>query len=392
MRKMEHLIRFELDNKPELRKSGDSYCYEIRADYSDGMDDDTAVEILCGDEPLQAFDEKMDEWYYDYKCDILSEIEQDVEDNLTADVGPYPEGFTEEEGGVFDDLMRKLVYVQAPEDFHLNQVFRVNIVVDTGDGNYDYALNSARLCSDGRHEQSINDKASVVWLAREQGYTKAQLQEAVMEENVLDPRGFLGTMRQEIESCTSHMAALVFLAEMSLRDLMELNRIIKLRGRDRRPCDATKDLGCGCITISKNAMTGLYDLWYGAGGVFGIELERDVRLPISYIRSALPDGGDGYSIASVYGMSNSAWERGEVKQVCESDDLSGDAVNRSLELVFDVGKNGFKVTVHESESGEWTHAEFPLSPDEHPEFDRFIGNEIYSWISLWREQKEDGDE
>lgn len=43
--------------------------------------------------------------------------------------------------------------------------------------------------------------------------------------------------------------------------------------------------------------------------MFEIELEKDVKLPIKYIRSALPDGGDGnYSIKRVYGMSEKFWD------------------------------------------------------------------------------------
>ena len=49
--------------------------------------------------------------------------------------------------------------------------------------------------------------------------------------------------------------------------------------------------------------------------MFEIQLERDVKLPVKYIRSALPDGGDGYAVESVYGMCGSAWTRGGVKMI-----------------------------------------------------------------------------
>ena len=41
----------------------------------------------------------------------------------------------------------------------------------------------------------------------------------------------------------------------------------------------------------------------------------DVKLPVKYIRSALPDGGDGYAVESVYGMCGSAWTQGGVKMI-----------------------------------------------------------------------------
>ena len=52
-----------------------------------------------------------------------------------------------------------------------------------------------------------------------------------------------------------------------------------------------------------------------AEACFEIQLERDVKLPVKYIRSALPDGGDGYAVESVYGMCGSAWTQGGVKMI-----------------------------------------------------------------------------
>lgn len=51
------------------------------------------------------------------------------------------------------------------------------------------------------------------------------------------------------------------------------------------------------------------------------------------------------------------------------------------EMITDYGAE-FRLTVHEPESGVTTSGTFPVSVDEHPEFDDAIGNEIYSWIAL----------
>lgn len=45
----------------------------------------------------------------------------------------------------------------------------------------------------------------------------------------------------------------------------------------------------------------------------------------------------------------------------------------------------FNLILYEPESGLTQKWEFPISCDEHPEFNETIGNEIYSWISLWSE-------
>lgn len=41
------------------------------------------------------------------------------------------------------------------------------------------------------------------------------------------------------------------------------------------------------------------------------------------------------------------------------------------------------------ESGECSQIDAPLSFDEHPEFDKNIGDEIYSWLSLWADELAD---
>ena len=111
------------------------------------------------------------------------------------------------------------------------------------------------------------------------------------------------------------MSTVTFLVELTLEELIELNRLIRLQDRNGHFYDSRKNPYCGYIIIDKNTETGLYDPWNGGGSVFEIQLERDVRLPIKYIRSALPDGGDGYSIDSVYGMCGSAWQCGGVKTI-----------------------------------------------------------------------------
>ena len=122
-------------------------------------------------------------------------------------------------------------------------------------------------------------------------------------------------MRVEVANIASHMNTVTFLVEMSLSDLMELNRLIRLQDRNGHFYDSRKNPYCGYIILEKDTVTGLYDPWQGGGSVFEIQLERDVKLPVKYIRSALPDGGDGYAVESVYGMCGSAWTQGGVKMI-----------------------------------------------------------------------------
>lgn len=202
----------------------------------------------------------------------------------------------------------------------MGQEFYVNIMVDTGDGNYDYVLNNVYPSYCGDYDEHIDDKASIVWLTKSQGYTKTQLKKALRSEEAIDyyqkePCGFLRSMLKEVVNIASHMNTLTFLVKLSLKDLIALNRLIKLQNRNGHLDDAVKNPYCGYIVIEKGTGTGLYDPWNGGGSLFEIELEKDVRLPIRFIRSALPDGGDGYSVESVYGMCEDAWCGGGVKLI-----------------------------------------------------------------------------
>lgn len=64
-------------------------------------------------------------------------------------------------------------------------------------------------------------------------------------------------------------------------------------------------------------------------------------------------------------------------------------MERNLHLTICMDGDNVKIVVTEPESGEVSHFKFVYSPDEHPEFDRVIGNEIYSWLSLWADAEDE---
>lgn len=108
---------------------------------------------------------------------------------------------------------------------------------------------------------------------------------------------------------TSSINMLTILVKMPLREAIKLNEKIRKAEETGHQYSPWLRPDCGSVTISKNANVGLYDAWNGGGSLFEIELEKDVRIPIRYISSALPDGSRGrWSIESVYGMVGSAWK------------------------------------------------------------------------------------
>lgn len=311
-----------LDNGNFYLEKEDNGCYtgQIYADYRDELSNDQVLKIMSSDDPANAFWDMLLEAYQGTEWQYREEIEQKVRKELTAEDGMFPNGMTPVEEEVFADLMMEMVGFLLPEDHFLKQDVCVNIMVDTGDGNYDYVLNSVYPAYCGEYNERIDDRASITWLARSQGYTKTQLWKAMRSEEPIDynsrePDGFLKSMRKEAVNIASHMNILTFLVSMTLEDLIKLNRLVKLQDRNGHYYDARKNPYCGYIIIEKGTETGLYDPWSGGGSLFEIELEKDVRLPIKYIRSALPDGGDGYSVESVYGMCRSAWRQDAVKKI-----------------------------------------------------------------------------
>ncbi len=316
MDKLKQAVSDVLDTLLSVERQEDgTFSCEIYADYRDEMGDKTAIKISRSEYPMSAFWEQLDEWYQDYQWALEDELEKEVRAKLTATDGPYPEGFSDEDDDRMLDTLHNLVYFKLPDEHFLKQSFHVNIMVDTGDGNVDYTLNSAYPCWYGKYGEPIDPKAGIAWLAKTQGYTRGRLKRALQEGDMAEPKGFLQSMRVELANLSSAMSTVTFLVELTLEQLIELNRLIRLQDRNGVHYDARENPYCGYIIIDKSTETGLYDPWNGGGSVFEIQLEKDVKLPIKYIRSALPDGGDGHSVGSVYGMCGSAWTRGGVKTI-----------------------------------------------------------------------------
>lgn len=299
------------------REENGCFIYEMDADYRDEIDDKTAVQILEADMPLQEFWDTLEEGYRDEQWQLQDELFNEIIEQLTTlDDGEILIEFDETEEDEIREIMNEYISFEYPADHYLDQEFCVNIMMDTGDGNYDYVLNSVYPCWYGDPKERHNDKAAIVWLAKQQGYNKTQFRNAMNDGDSSNPHGFLESMRQELANLPSHMSTLTFLVKMTLRDLIELNRLIRLQDRNGHFYDATKNPYCGYIILAKETETGLFDPWSGGGSVLEIELEKDVRIPIRFIRSALPDVKRRfeYSVGDVYGLCESAW-RDTVKEI-----------------------------------------------------------------------------
>lgn len=224
-----------------------------------------------------------------------------------------------------EDMFNRLWYLRLPFEHYMSQEVCINIIIDTGDKNYDYSLNATYPHYNGVKGEEIDDKASLVWLAQQQGYSKEQLQDVLTNgEDAVEQHGFLPTVFQEVINCCVPLPRLIFPVKMTLKQACELNKIINKRdkaGDEYEPkkrkyeYEPEKRKDVGTVILDKSVEPLLYDSWGGGGSVWGIELDKDVEIPIKYIESALPDEYLDYSIHDCYGCTDDCWKPDVVKEI-----------------------------------------------------------------------------
>lgn len=286
-------------------KENGIFTYEFFPDQGDRLSDTTVCNILLEKDIELAFVETVEALYDEHRDCVFSEYIHAAMDDL------YPKDREEKEEmkQYLYELLTELISFEYPFAHYKEQEYCVDLMIDTGDANAVYESNSVYPGPYGIKGDGIDKEASLVWLAKTQGFTKTQLEQALYKGDVAAPVGFLESVRQEVANETSGSNCLTFLVKMVLSDLVKLNELIQLQepnGEKLYHADARPD--CGAVTISKEAQPGLYDPWNGAGSVFEIQLEKDIELPIKYIRSCLPDRYFTWSVYAVYNIPDSAWE------------------------------------------------------------------------------------
>ena len=282
---------------------------EMYLDYRDTLENSTLYDIMTADNPRETFDELISDWTFDGSLYYQDELEKEIKNNLTEDETDF---FNEH----FDELnewFQENYYFYYDEE-HYNETVKVNIMLDTGNANSDFTrddiLNYCNYYSNGGKD--LKD-SSILWLAKQQ--KKAGLLREAIKGKQIDDK-FINSCIQELENLPSHMATLTFLVNMKLFDYFELREAIESEKELNDSYVLEDRKGKGTITISKDTMCGLFDVWSGGGSVLEIELDKDVVLPIKCIWKAEIETGKseyGYSVDSVYGLIGSAWD-GEIKE------------------------------------------------------------------------------
>lgn len=268
--------------KKECFVNKDTGRYEstIYVDYRDEIPTDIIKKILA----CKTSEQKMD-MFHEYIYEAYCESEESIFEYIIKDIQKELEFMNMDYTDIRDYIV-DMVDIEYPHEEFLKTKVNANLIVDTGDGESDFILNTASYMED-----NIDDESSIKWLVNQQGYSTEELQKVLFDEDYEIKDVFMKSIYQELIDTTSSMNALTFLIDTTLEELINFD-LDKIES----------------VTVSKNSNCGLIDYWNGAGGSLSINLKEDVVIPKKFIDSFTIDGNRGrYGIDSIYGMSEDEW-------------------------------------------------------------------------------------
>ena len=288
---MRELVVEFLDSLGYVDKDASGYYeYEFYPHYNDRIEDREVGKVLEGCKTLDDFYNYIDmayDYYYEYEHDFVKDFVSFLE-KKGIDPNDLDDSFLLETLGDY-------LYIHADYDFWLDTEYRSHIIVDTGDGNFDFSLNPNSSVTSGTDlgldDEDVLNNASLIWLIKQQGHTVEELKAAWTEEG--SHGKFMDSVVNEIYNATSSLNCLCFLCKATLRQLLEFNS------------DCT-------ITINKCNMCGLFDVINGGGSVMELSLDKPVVIPGKYVGefyvdTAKPINYYGYSVDDVYGLTDEAY-------------------------------------------------------------------------------------
>lgn len=293
----ELVMDYLAENHVWCRNENGEYHFPIDIDYRDEFADSTAQEVLENNSPRDTLIERLWDWYQTDEWDIIDNLVDDFKEKVDPEL--FRQADIIEDGNIDDDMIRNIfedtIYVDYPVDWALRQEFCFNIIASNGDDNYDFWLNEHIVDEDENVDKDA-EKAGIVWLAKQQGYTLEELVETLKDGDIEEPKTFLETVLQEVANGYG-CEALTFCVKMTLEQAIELKEKLKSNPN-------------GSIVLDKNVECGLFDPWQGGGSVLEIRCEKDIEIPFEniwkfYIDTRRSNRYD--SIHNVYGTDDSLW-------------------------------------------------------------------------------------
>lgn len=221
---------------------------------------------------------------------VSSYLERNWDDSISLDVHNSAEMFAEQ----FDvslndaiDIIRQECPVTYPIDAFTKEKFPVVIKMDTGDANSEFSVNLIEPAVDGYPVKDISDESSLLWLAKENGYSKKDFIHLMEDYDNINKKEypFIESVHTELLNTSSHCNDVIFIGQMNLEELAVAQR----QG----------------VTVPRGTRCGLFDHSTGSGSLLEIDLQKDIYIPADKTFSILPDF-DNYlfhSVSSVYGVN-----------------------------------------------------------------------------------------
>ena len=257
---------------------------EIYCDYRDELCDATIKEIMKSENPREAFSEILCEFDDSYEwIHLFDTVKRELKGD---DKELYLNNQTE-----MSDFIYETYSFYYPEE-HFNKSVKVNIMLDTGNMNYDFTRDNV-LNWDGQYSGGKFDKeSSLLWLAKQQGkatllkkcvkesWNKWQNDEQQYKETTECTDKFVISAMHELANLCCSMGTVTFLVEMKLFDLFNIKEAMKAEEELNKSYHLDERKGTGYIVLDKTTMCGLFNTWGGGGSVLDIECEKDIKIPI----------------------------------------------------------------------------------------------------------------
>lgn len=277
-------VKTLLSTLPELEPCDDGFVYRFSANPTDRLTDAQlqAIEDAEGSQ-WDAFYEQHDRilgTWVETVWPILMEALRAAWVTHNAS-----DAWATVEDAVQDRLFDLVAFAFDPNSW-LKQTVYVNLIVNTGDENYDFTCNNLLDCAES--SAPLPPQSSLLWLAQQQGYTAHDLARAMRNQTFSDS-AFLRSVYEECANTTTSMNALTFFVAMPLTQYLAL-------------LDGSDDL-----ILPAHTACGLWDPWNGAGSVLDIVLTRPVTIPRAIAQPACDGHRGHYSVADTYGMLRRFW-------------------------------------------------------------------------------------
>ena len=317
---VKEVIHKVLNNYGYKTKYGWEYTFPIAMD--DKIDTCLVMEAIAEDPECP--DLHLEQWVYEAYDDawlyVLHEVFKDIETECTKNDINIENMYDDIQYYVHDNF-----YLNLEMEDRLKQSVCVNIVMDTGTGNYEFETNRLTdFIGDEAQPYEVDNPCDLLWLANQQGYNDEQFKYALKHKT--DSK-FMESLKEEVLNCSSYLNSLTFCVRLSIANLFDIVKAIHKEEHLNNSYYYDKRKGNGYIIIPAKGIgyknkpvpttCGLVNYWNGSGSLLDVELEQDVVLPIRAIWKVFADKAcsAGYPIKDIYGLSDDAWTECSVKVV-----------------------------------------------------------------------------